>query len=286
VDAITFPSGLDAGAKFSFTVPDNWDGASDAIISATYAMSTAAAGNLRFNTYGEVTDTVGGSIVSVPSANYDFSPPATTNATRRTGIRAIPAALLHIGDQVTLVLARRNAIGGNHAGTIRLVSVQVVFAVAPSSGFNAVTITEELLQQPVFGNPVGAVSGNQNYPLFASTFDALVEMASAGAAGRLDAAFQGRLTSGQTQIAQVKINIIGTGASPEYKLRIYADGSGGVPVYDSGLQPAPGALTEIIVLAGALSAQPTGQKRYHVVIEAFIDAAEAVLCSMPLVRQE
>ena len=287
IDTTDFPTGADSGCKVSFIVPDNWDGVSDCLVTLTYAMSTAAVGTVRVNSYGEIANVTTGVVDVLASQNFDLSPPVDTGPHRTTSVRTIPASALKKGSDVTLVTARRVAVGGNHGGSFKLISVLVTFFTAPSGTITAVTITEDYLEQPTFGNQVGLVSADMSYPIFGTNFDALVTMASTSLGGRVDCAFHGRLSSAQTTVAQVRINLLGTGASSQYRLKIYAEGSAGVPVYDSGLTAAPGALTEIVVIAGMWTgAQPITQKRYHVVVEAYIDAGETLLCSMPFVRQE
>jgi hypothetical protein len=286
VDAVNFPTGADAGCKFTFIVPDNWDIMSDALVYVTFAMSTAAAGTVRINSYGEIVDVTTGSVVTLPSVDSDFSPNVSTGPQQRL-VRTIPLSLLSKGSYVTLVVARRTAVGGNHGGDFRLVTARSAFTTAPVTGFSAVTITEDYLCNPVYGNVVGSVTTDHDYPSFAGDFEAVFSAASTSAAGRVDAAFAGRLALGQTTVASTKIGFkLGAGASPQYRLKIYAEGSGGTPVYDSGLTPAPGAYTEVTVTAVMMSAQPTGLGRYFVVVEAYIDASETLLFSRPFVRQE
>lgn len=284
-DVEQFPTTPDAGLKFTAIVPDNWDSVSPAFISVEYSMSSAVAGqNVELNTYGEIADSVGGTILAIPSVNFTFSPPNDANPHRLVGFASIPANLLAKGNHITSVLARRTAVGTNHPGSFRLIGVTVMFAVAPASGFSNVAITEAYLAEAVFGNTSGGpTTQTPTYPVFGSTFDKLYTMASSGPAGRVDAAFAGRLATYQTQIDSIRVNIIGTGATPQYHLQVYAEGTG--LVYDSGLQPAPLVLTELVVLAGALSAQPTGSKRYHAVVQAFIDTGESVAVSLPFARQ-
>jgi hypothetical protein len=85
-------------------------------------------------------------------------------------------------------------------------------------------------------------------------------------------------------ITSIKFNVKGIGASPQYTLKIYAEGTG--QVFTSGLIAAPGVATLVAKTDLDLSAQPTGQKRFFVVIEAAIDIGEAVLVSRPFVRKE
>lgn len=284
LDVDVFPTGANSGLKFDVEVPDNWDQTTDAYVSFIYAMSSAAVGNVRLDTYGEVADAVNGTIAVIPSALFTFAPPVNTTPHRLLAFRAIPAALFHRGDALTVVAARRVAVGGNHPGSFQLIGITVQFTIIASAGIVLNTITEGYLKKPTYLPISGTTLAVDTYPTFGGNFDELYAMSSTSAAARMDAAFAGRLGSFQTQIASIRVNIVGTGASPQYHLQVYAEGTG--LVYDSGLQPAPGVLTELVVLAAGLSAQPTGSKRFHVVVQAFIDAAESVSVSAPFVRQE
>jgi len=288
IDTLDYPDSSSTAQKISFLVPDNWDGASDALVSAVYAMSSSSAAVVRLETAGEVADVVGGSIGPVSAVTFDLSTTADT-AVHRTVVRAVPAALLAPGNDIKLILRRLGADGADtHTGAFQLICVHVSFLVAPTAGFTTTLTTEDYLEQPVFDpiSPSG-INGDLEYPAFGTTFDTYVKMDSTTAAGRIDVAFPGRLQPGQTQIGQFRMNILGTGASPSYRLLVYADGSGASAVYDSTVLAAPLTETELIVTAGMFTgAQPTGQKRYHVVVEAHIDAGEAVNVSLPFVRQD
>jgi hypothetical protein len=287
IDVLDFPGSVDTDQKFTFIVPDNWDGGSDAQIYLNYVMGGVVATNLRLTTTGEIVDVVSGTIGAIAPGIFDLAPTADTDP-HRFVTRNIPAASMTKGSSITMVLERTGTSGADvNADDFRLVSASIAFLVAPIVGFNTVTVTETFLEQPVF-DPISVtgVDGDLAYPLFGTTFDALVAMDSTIASGRIDVAFPGRLAGSQTQIASIRANISGVGASPQYHLKVYAEGSGAVPVYDSGLTVAPGAPIELTILAGALSAQPTTQKRYHVVVEAHIDAGESINVSLPYVRQE
>ena len=145
--------------------------------------------------------------------------------------------------------------------------------------------TQDYLSDGVFGNAVGTVFGDVDFPSFASDFELFYRLSSTTAASQLHVAFEGRLNTAQTQINTIHLFIKGTGASPQYNLKVYAEGSGATPVFTSGLTTAPGVSTAVTVLAGSLSAQPTTNKRFFVVIEAFIDASESVSVSRPYVIQ-
>jgi len=286
IDTLDFPTGVDRASKFAFAVPDNWDGISDAILLVTYAMTSAAAATVRLTLDAEIADVVGGSVIVEGTKTTDLPTTADTVPHRAVAFAIDPANLAK-GSDITAVFQRLGTAGADtHGGDFQLVSVQVIFTIAPTSGVSAVVITEGYLRTPNFDPISGLITTDVDFPAFGSTFDTFASMVSASAAGRVDCSFNGRLSGPQTSVAQLKINIFGAGASPQYRIAIYAEGSGGVPVFDSGLLAAPGAPAETIVLAGALSAQPVGQKRYAVVVEAHIDAGEELRCSFPFVRQE
>ena len=285
-DAVNFPTGADAGCKYTFIVPDNWDFSASALAYCTFLMSTAAVGTVRLNSYGEIVDVLTGAITVLPSVDFDFNPAVTTNP-QQVIFRSIPQSLLSKGSYVTLVIARRVAVGGNHGGDFYLAAGRAAFTTVPVTGFTTVLVTEGYLDGPAYGNIVGSVTTAPDYPSFAGDFEATFSAASTSAAGRVDAAFAGRLGLAQATIATVQIGFkLGLGASPTYRLKIYAEGSGAVPVYDSGLTVAPGVYTEVTVSAVMMTAQPTGLKRFFVVVEAYIDAGETLLFSRPFVRQE
>lgn len=287
-DVLSFLTGVDNSQKFSFIVPDNWDGQSDAVIYLTYAMSSSAASVVRLETTGEVADVVGGSINAIGLVNNDLGTSADTSV-HRVVLRSLPASGFNVGDSVSIKLVRRGLAGADtHAGNFRLIDVAVVFLVAPASGFSTITVEEHYLEMRNFDVVAGTPSGDIEYPAFGTTFDSLVAMVNGGGgAEQIDCAFAGRLMSAQSQLAQLKINVLGIGGTPQYKLLVYTDGPGaGTPAYDSGLVAAPGTLTEVVVLAGSLSKQPLLQKRFHVVVEAHVDAGEEVKVSHPFVRQE
>lgn len=286
IDTLNFLTGVDNAQKFAFSVPDHWDQISEASILVTYAMSSAAAATVRLTADHEIADVSGGSIITIPTQTNDLAVPSTTDNLRTVAFQIDPANLAP-GSDITTVFQRLGSdVADTHGGDFQLISVSAIFSIAPSSGFTAVTVLEDYLRTPNFGNVVGVVTADIDYPLFGTTFDTFAAMTSTAAASRVDCSFHGRLSGPQTQIGQLRINIFGAGASPEYRLLVYAEGSGAVPVFDSGVLPAPGAPTETVVLAGGLSAQPVGQKRFAVVVEAYIDAGEEVRCSFPFVRQE
>jgi hypothetical protein len=286
VDVTVFESAADTGAKFQIVVPDHWDEITPASVRAVYAMSAPALlQNVRLETSAEVCDVLVGTITPIAAEDYDFVPPNDDEPHRTTVIREIPASALRRGDVIKVMLARRTAIVDNHPGDFQLIGVTVTFGVVGSVGVVTTLITEQYLNEASFGNPSGpGVSADTDY-LDLVDFETYDRMWSSVPAGSLRAAYEGRLSSAQTQVTSIRLNVKGAGASPSYRLRVYAEGTG--LVYDGGVQPAPGAPGEVSLTAVDLSAQPAGsQKRFFVEVESIIDAGEEVYVSRPFTRQE
>lgn len=287
IDTEDFPAGSDSGQKVVFHVPDNWDEFTEAVLRLNYAMASAAAGQtVRLETYGEIVDVVTGAITPLPPVQFDLSPPNNTDPQRSVAIRMIPSNLMHKGDTITLVLARRTVgVPSNHPGDMQAISLFNTMGISPASGFSIPVLEEKYLDGPMFGTPTDpAIQPTPIYPTFGGDFDALWSVNNGGGvAGQQDTAFHGRLSANQTKITRVKVALRGTG---DYQIRVYVEGSGAVPVYSSGVLAAPGGLTEVMLTDLDLSGQPVGQKRYHVVVEAHVDPAESILFSRPFVRQE
>lgn len=286
VDVTVFATGADSAVKFQITVPDHWDEVTDANIRAVYAMSSAASlQTVRLETSAEVCDILVGTITPIALQNYDFTPPNDTDPHRTTVIRDLPASALRRGDVIKVKLARRVGVGSNHPGDFQLVGVTVTFGVVAASGVVSTLITEQYLTEANFGNVSGpGVSGDTNY-MDLVDFETYDLMESTVAAGSIRASYEGRLSSAQSQVTSIKVNIKGTGASPQYRLRVYAEGTG--QVYDSGVLAAPVPSTQTTLTAVDLSAQPAGlQKRYFIEVQALLDAGEALYVSRPFTRQE
>jgi hypothetical protein len=286
IDTLDHPTGSDAEQKITVTVPLEWDGISDPYLRITYAMSTAVGGSIvRVGTEGEVADVGTGAIVAIPLQTTDIAVPSTTDVSISTSI-PIPAALISEGSVFVFKVARRTtAVPGNHTGSWKVLSYEMVFntpgVVSGGSGNS-----EGYLDQFVFGNDVGSILADALYPIFSGDFETLYSMASSSAAARVDIAFQGKVPDGFTTIEQIGLNLYGTGAGPEYVLKVFVDGQGASAVYDPTAGApiaAPGTISAITVSSGSLASQPLGEARFFVVVEAHIDAGEAILTSRPYV---
>jgi len=146
--------------------------------------------------------------------------------------------------------------------------------------------SEQYLHGPNFKVITGSgVNGDLDDDLALGTdFESWALMTSTVAAGRVDAQFSGRLAVNQTTISSLKIPVKGTG---EYQIKVFVEGSGASNVYtSSALTAAPGARTLISLTDADLSSQPSGERRYHVVVEATLDASEVLRVGRPFTAQE
>ncbi len=284
-----FPTAIDTGLKFDFSIPDNWDEISNAEIRLSYAMSVSdAAGVVRIEPRAKIARVTGGTIDTIAPTNFDFTPGAGASTVPKitSSIMSIPLASISKGDVVTVVVARRGSVGADtHTGDFQLLCASISFGVLPATTVGAITIREDYLSQGTFGNASGAgVSGDTLFPAFGGDFETFDELSSTVAAGTLDVAYEGRLGGLNTDITEIRFFVKGTGASPTYTLNVYAEGTG--VVHTDGPNAAPVGSTEIIKTSVDLSAQPAGSKRFFVVVTANIDAGETVLVSRPFVRLE
>ena len=135
-----------------------------------------------------------------------------------------------------------------------------------------------------FNNVSGTVSGDIGYPSFAGDFETYYEMSSSSAAGRIDVGFAGRIGDNQSTLSSIKIPLIGASGA-QYQIKVFVEGSGDTNVYSaSALTSAPTSRTLISLTDSDLSAQPTGEGRYHIVVEATLDAAETLDVGRPFMK--
>lgn len=284
-----FPTAVDTALRFDFTVPDNWDTTSNAELRLTYAMSVSdAVGVVRLERRAKIARATAGSIDTIAASDFDITPGAGASTVPKTttSIFTIPATSIDPGDVVSIIIARRGTdVVDTHTGSFQLVCAIVTFGTLPPlAAVSAVTIREEYLNAGVFGNATGTVSGDTAFPTLGSDFEAFDSLSSTDPAGQLDVAYEGRLGTLTSAVKEIRFFVKGTGTSPQYTLNIYAEGTG--VVHTDGPNAAPVGATEIVKTDLDLSAQPTGSKRFFVVITADIDAGEEVLVSRPFVRLE
>lgn len=145
---------------------------------------------------------------------------------------------------------------------------------------------ETYLDGPSFDPISGTVTADLEYPSFAGDFELYALMSSTTAAARIDVLYSGRLYSYQGTIEEITLALVGN-AGAQYQVKVYVEGSGASQVYTpSALTAAPLTRTVITISAGDLSAQPTGEGRYFVVVEATLDAGEELRVGRPLAVQE
>lgn len=290
-DTLDFPTGADTEQVFQFTVPDNWDGASDLQVRLTYAMSTAGGGPLRLETEGEIANTATGAVVPYAASPFILTAPADTDVHRTTVVRAIAGTLLNAGDAISVKLARRGtSLDDTHGGDFKLIASTVFIGQGGTTPVGT-EFDESYLDHRDFRIiSVTGVNGQQESADHAGEFELWALMDSTVAAGRVNAEWQGRLRATQTQITQIIIPLRGQsgGPTPQYQIKVFVEGSGASNVYTgSALTPETTGNRIVVTLTDSdLSAQPTGEKRFFVVVEAHLDAGEELRVGTPFVRQE
>lgn len=286
-DAEDYLTGADGELKFTVVVPENWDQTTDPTVELVYAMSLASASTVRIATEGEIANTNAGTLDAIANVDFDFVTSSDILVHRTAVVRSLAASTLSRGDVVTLKIARRTAVGGNHPGSFRLISVLANFLGVAAAGGGAGGPDEKYLELGIFGNISGPeIDSDTVFPDLAGNFETMDRMTSTAASGRVDVAYRGRLGSTQSTIASIRVPLLGEGASPRHRLRVYVEGSGATPVFDTGIEATSAVFSETVILGASLSAQPAGAKRYHVVVEAHIDAGEKVFSGRPFVIQE
>lgn len=289
IDSIDFSSGSDTEQSIKFHVPDEWDEISDVFVRLSFAMSTAAAGTVRIATEGEVANVVDNSIDVLSVVNFDLVPPVDTDPHRSVVVRSIPASDFHRGDTVVLKIARRTAVGGNHAGTFKVTAFTVTFGIAPVSGFQAVLLEENYLGFPIFRAVVGPVTTQTDAADETGDFEEYHSAVASGGSGTAEGVFMGRLGGPQSKISSLKIPLKGAGPSPEARVQVYVEGMGGTNVYTgpfSTLTTLPASRTLLTITEIDLTAQPAGEKRYIVVVELDLDDTETGFFGTPFFRHE
>lgn len=282
IPTVDFAGGTDQAAGVYFTVPDHWDGFSDAHLRLQYAMSGASGGVVRWETNGNIADVGTGSAVVIPTQIFDLATTPDADPHQTPIIKSIPAALLSKGSFIQLSLKRDVSVGSNNPDDFQLVNAVLSIGTTPVSGI--ISQTDQFLASGVFGGASGSVSGSVEYPDFFGDFESYHRMISASAAAELHVAFEGRLVDTQTQIETIQLFLKGVGATPRYNLKVYVEGTVGA-VFATGPTLAPLTSTKINISGATLSAQPIANRRYFVVLESLIDAAEEMLVSRPFVRQ-
>ncbi len=145
---------------------------------------------------------------------------------------------------------------------------------------------ETYLDGPSFNPISGTVVADLEYPDFSGDFELYALMVSSTIAARIDVVYSGRLHSYQSTIEEITFAIVGT-AGATHQIKVYVEGSGGTQVYiPSTTVASPVTRTLITIDSTDLFAQPTGEGRYFVVVEATLDAGEELRVGRPLAVQE
>ena len=284
IPIINFSDTVDQAVGVRFVVPDNWDGISDSHVRLQYALDGAAAGTVRLNTVIRIADVVGGSVVTLPAADFDRAVTADIDPHRTQIIRSVPGAAMTPGSVIQVVITRDTSVGGNAAAGFQVINATMGFGISPVSGLSQ--ITDFYLDDPVSGNIVGTVFADWDYPDFAGDFEQLWKMNSTAPGGHVDVAFAGRLAPTQGLIEQIAFNVKGVDTGTvTYTVKVYCDGNGATPAFTQVASTPPGALTSVAITGAVIVPQPTGAKRFFVVIEADAMAnGEEVSISKPFVR--
>jgi len=288
---LDFPTTIDTEQSFQFTVPDNWDGRSDIYFRVNYAMSSAFSGQVKLETEGEIASVNSGVTIPLGVTAFIVAPPSDTQPHRTGVIRTISGLQLTAGDTILMKLARRGtSTDDTHTGDFKLLSTTVFIGQASSTSVSTETDEFYLPHRDFRVISTSGVNALQESAVFGSDFELWAYISSTVAGGRVDVEWQGRLRGTQTKIASIKIPVKGQsgGPTPQYQVKVYVEGSGATNVYTaSALTPEITGNRTLITLTDAdLSAQPTGERRYFVVVEAHLDAGEELRVGTPFVRQE
>jgi len=290
-DTLDFEEGFTHEQKFQWTIPDNWDGASDFHIRFTYAMTSAGGGVVRLDLSGDTTSVNTGAIAALPLAAFLVPTFTDTDPHRTTVIYAISGAGRTAGDTLAITFNRPSGDPlDTHVGDFQFMAATVSIGQGGSTAVTTETDESYLDHRDFRIISVTGVNAEQESADFATDFELWSKMDSTVASGRVDVEWQGRLRGVQTKIASIVIPVKGQsgGPTPQYQIKVYVEGSGASNVYTgSALTPETTGVRSIVTLTDSdLSAQPTGEKRFFVVVEASLDAGEELRVGTPFVRQE
>lgn len=283
-----YPPGTSTEQKVSFVVPDNWDLETDAQFRITYAMDSVDIDPVALETSGSIANVLDGTLDVLSPVAFDLIPPTDTGPHRSVVIRSISGLDLAVGNVITLKIARRGSTGG-HGGILKVINAVMTMGQASSIVTTAPPAaatdrTYNHLIAGVFDLIAGSVTGDTEFPTVLGDFQTWDVLSSTSPGGEIHVAYEGQLTPVQDTISTIAVPIKGTG---DYALKVYVEGAVTAnPVYDSGIQVAPGSRTVLALTELDLTEQPTGEKRYYVVVEAFIDNGENVRVGRPFVRQD
>jgi hypothetical protein len=229
--------------------------------------------------------------LTVTATSAVLSLDGTTIETSATAITADAAlTVTATGASVDLTLgARSSTITLNESGDTSLDAAFTATSIV--GGLNEVktnAINQRLMTFATFGIvTTDGIQADTQVPSLAGDFQIYERVTSTAASGQADIYYEGRLKDNETTITEIEIPIKGSGTSPRYQIFVYVEGSGSSNVYTaSAITAAPASRTVTTITDSGLSAQPTGEKRYYVKVEALVDDGENVYVGRPLVTQE
>ena len=186
-----------------------------------------------------------------------------------------------------LKLARRDGFTDEHSGDFKLINATLTLGQTSTSGFTDVTAEYDHLATGVFDIVSGTVNADTEFPDLSGDFQTWDVMSSSAPNGRINVSYEGRLAPSQLLIAQINVPIKGTGL---YNLKIYVEGATTLnPVYEtSPTSPvaAPANRSVLVLTNLDLSTQPSGERKYYVVIEAFMGTGKSIRVGLPYIKHE
>jgi hypothetical protein len=162
-DVLDFSPGTDQEQKFQAYVPLNWDGVNDLTLRLTYAMATAVAANAVISTEAEVGEIVSGSLTALGVVDFTLPGPSTTDITRSTILRSIPAASLSAGDQLSIKVKRKGTDGADtHTGALQLMSAELTTgAISASSSTLTIPVYAQTVDATLAADATGSLQTNR-----------------------------------------------------------------------------------------------------------------------------
>jgi len=283
-DTLDFQTALDQEQKLQFPIPDNWDGVSDFHFQFTYAMSTAATLVVALETEGEVANVSTGAIDVLAVEPFVINTTSDTNVHRTTVVRSVPATGRQAGDVISLKFARRGNTGPDtHTGNWQVISGTVAIGTGPSTGVSV--LSEVYLGPAAIRQVAGTTASAVEAPDLSGDFELYTFLSATAVSSQINGEWAGRLASNQTKVTSIKVPIKGN-AGAEYQFKVFVEGGGPTPVFDSSLTAAPLTRTLVSLTQGDLSAQPITEGRFFVVVEAHLDSGEELRVGTPFVKQE
>lgn len=289
-ETVDYPSGIDTEQKVFFQIPDHWNETSDAQFRITYAMASSDVNaTVLLDTDGQIANTSAGTIDPIGSQTYLLNTPDDTSVKRTVVIRSIPGSSLSRGDSIVLKLARRNSGTSEHSDDLKVISITMVLGIAPAISVSSEYDEKYLSDYDFRIISIVGIDAERESADFSTDFEIWHKISSTVASGRANVEWQGRIRSTQSKITSIEIPLKGQsgGPTPEYLIKVYAEGSGATPVYTGSLTSEITGNRIVATITDAdLNAQPSGEKRFFVVVEAHLDSGEELYVGTPFVRQE